>query len=284
MQRARQPLRPKPTDGDAGGPAPFGFFSGSHRLVPMEREPRVFGLRGAAGAFPPNTIPAFEAALAEGADGLAFDVDVTADGLGVVCEDRLLRALTLGPRRVREATFADLREIDVGAGLASAHRGARVPRLDDVVQRFGSETPLLLIAALMDDRMQIERFVEAIEAALARAAGALREVAVAAEHPALLEALAGVGPGLTRLLRVPERCSMLLEIEAARDRIDGVCVPVRTPEAIVRRLDPSLRRVGTDCDTPAAAKRAASRQHDVLLSERPAWLRSRLRAVELGSA
>src|SRR3954470_15527260 len=55
------------------------------------RRPLLLGHRGCRGAFPENTIEAFDHALASGCDGFEFDVRLTSDGKPIVCHDARLQ-------------------------------------------------------------------------------------------------------------------------------------------------------------------------------------------------
>jgi glycerophosphoryl diester phosphodiesterase len=87
-----------------------------------DQRPWVLGHRGARTA-PENTVLAFEHALLAGADGVEFDVRLSADAQVVVAHDATLARIT--QRRVTaavdELTLAQLREVELGqaAKLAS---------------------------------------------------------------------------------------------------------------------------------------------------------------------
>jgi glycerophosphoryl diester phosphodiesterase len=60
-----------------------------------------------------NTIPAFEAAVAAGADMVELDVWPSADGVAAVLHDETLDRLWNVPRRVGELTIAELNELGI---------------------------------------------------------------------------------------------------------------------------------------------------------------------------
>ncbi|HEV2834871.1 MAG TPA: glycerophosphodiester phosphodiesterase [Pyrinomonadaceae bacterium] len=70
------------------------------------REPLIIGHRGASAVAPENTIAAFEAAIAAGADGIEFDVRLSRDGVPVIIHDDNLRR-THGVRSAVNALTAD---------------------------------------------------------------------------------------------------------------------------------------------------------------------------------
>ena len=55
------------------------------------REPLIIGHRGASAVAPENSMAAFEAAIAAGADGIEFDVHLSRDGVPVIIHDETLQ-------------------------------------------------------------------------------------------------------------------------------------------------------------------------------------------------
>ncbi|HEY1877900.1 MAG TPA: glycerophosphodiester phosphodiesterase family protein [Rhizomicrobium sp.] len=108
--------------------------------------------RGGAQLMPENTVAAFAGALARGCDGAELDVQLSRDGVAVVHHDwRLMKDVArkggvwlTGPGpRIKDLTFEELRQFDVGAvrpdsDYALGHpllqpMHATVPALDEVV-------------------------------------------------------------------------------------------------------------------------------------------------------
>lgn len=65
---------------------------------------------------------AFELALDQGADGIEFDVHLSADGVPVVIHDPRLERTTSGWGRVRDYTLGPLRRLDAGSWFNRRHR------------------------------------------------------------------------------------------------------------------------------------------------------------------
>jgi glycerophosphoryl diester phosphodiesterase len=103
----------------------------------------VHGHRGARGMRPENTLPAFEYAIAQGADVLELDTGVTKDGVVVVSHDPLLSApVCTGPKDhapIRELTLAEVKQYDCGGtknpqfAEQQPVAGTRMPTLDEVL-------------------------------------------------------------------------------------------------------------------------------------------------------
>lgn len=72
------------------------------------REPLIIGHRGAPAVALENTLPAFEAAIAAGADGIEFDVRLSSDGVPVIIHDDTLTRTHGVRRRVAELTQEEL--------------------------------------------------------------------------------------------------------------------------------------------------------------------------------
>ena len=94
--------------------------------------------RGASIAAPPNTLAAFEKAIALGADGIEFDVHLSADGVPVVIHDFAVDTTTNGSGRVADLTLAQLKQLDAGVRFNPAFAGERVPTLGEVLEAVGS--------------------------------------------------------------------------------------------------------------------------------------------------
>jgi glycerophosphoryl diester phosphodiesterase len=80
-----------------------------------EAAPLVFAHRGASAALPEHTLPAFQRALQEGADGLECDVRLTRDGHLVCLHDRRLERTSNGRGLVGDYRLEELAELDFGS-------------------------------------------------------------------------------------------------------------------------------------------------------------------------
>jgi glycerophosphoryl diester phosphodiesterase len=100
---------------------------------PEVSRPLVFAHRGASRVAPENTLPAFEAAIRSGADGVELDVQYSSDGHLVVIHDLTLERLTNGIGRVTSQPLATLRALDAGSHFGPEFAGARIPLLGEVL-------------------------------------------------------------------------------------------------------------------------------------------------------
>lgn len=97
----------------------------------------VFGHRGASAYAPMNTLPAFELAVAQGADGVELDTHLSKDGHLIVLHDFTVDHTTDSQGYARDKTLAELRELDAGIKFGEQYRGTHIPTLDEVFEAVG---------------------------------------------------------------------------------------------------------------------------------------------------
>jgi glycerophosphoryl diester phosphodiesterase len=83
---------------------------------------------------PENTLPAFQAAIELGADGVELDVQYSSDGGLVVFHNPNLEATSNGKGRVTAHTLEELRRLDAGSWFDARFAGTRIPILDEVLE------------------------------------------------------------------------------------------------------------------------------------------------------
>ncbi len=110
----------------------------SQKLVGLAADATiVVAHRGDGGSFPENTLPAFRAAIHEGAGVIEFDIRQTQDGILVCIHDEALdrtsdSATVLGREKVRvqDVAFSQLAELDAGGWKDPRFAGTRIPSLE----------------------------------------------------------------------------------------------------------------------------------------------------------
>ncbi len=95
--------------------------------------PILIAHRGAAEDAPENTLAAFKLAWQQGADGIEGDFHFTRDGKIVCIHDADTQRTAGRAGKVAEATFAELRRLDVGSWKGEPWRGARIPTLGEIL-------------------------------------------------------------------------------------------------------------------------------------------------------
>ena len=157
--------------------------------------PTVFAHRGGAALAPENTLVAFDAGLAAGADGIELDVRLSRDGVPVLMHDPTLERTTNGSGPVDERTAADLAALDAGyhfergGGFPFRGRGVGVPTLRDVFERYPN-APMLVELKAADERLA-RAVVE-----LVREAGAAGRVTVGSFQKGALDTVRALDPAI----------------------------------------------------------------------------------------
>lgn len=102
----------------------------------------IWAHRGASADAPENTLPAFAAAVEQGADGIELDLQRTADGELVVIHDETIDRTSDGTGRVVDLTLDELRRCDFSNGMPG-FGGTRIPTLREVFELL-APTPLVI--------------------------------------------------------------------------------------------------------------------------------------------
>ena len=115
--------------------------------------PAVVAHRGASALAPENTLDAVDEAAALGIRWVENDVQRTKDGELVVIHDDSLRRTTdvedvfpdRSPWKVKDFTAAEIAQLDAGSWFGDAFTGARVPTLEEYVERVEHHHQKLLL-------------------------------------------------------------------------------------------------------------------------------------------
>jgi glycerophosphoryl diester phosphodiesterase len=99
----------------------------------------IFAHRGACLVAPENTLPAFQAAIDLGADGVELDVQYSSDGKLVVIHNPTLDDIAPGEGKVTAHTLEELRKYDAGSHFAPEFAGVKIPTLDEVLELLKDE-------------------------------------------------------------------------------------------------------------------------------------------------
>jgi predicted amidohydrolase len=102
--------------------------------------PRVCAHRGFNTVAPENSMPAFGAAVALGAEEIEFDLWQTRDGELVSIHDPTLERVSDGEGLVWEHTYEELLRYDFGSRFSPMFAGLRILRLEDVLRQFSCRT------------------------------------------------------------------------------------------------------------------------------------------------
>ena len=102
--------------------------------------PRVCAHRGFNTIAPENSMPAFGAAIALGADEIEFDLWPTKDGEIVSIHDEYLDRVSDGAGKVHEHTLEELQKLDFGKKFSDKFQGLRIVKFEEILKKFGCHT------------------------------------------------------------------------------------------------------------------------------------------------
>jgi glycerophosphoryl diester phosphodiesterase len=153
--------------------------------------------RGYSSRYPENTLPAFEGAVAAGADMIELDVRLSRDGELVVIHDATIDRTSNGRGRMADLTLAELRRFSYPNAMTAFGR-VPIPTLAEVIDRVGAQVTLNVeIKGRRSGSAGMERLI----AALLRRKGAVDRVIVSAfDRRALVEMKRADGQVRTGLL------------------------------------------------------------------------------------
>ena len=150
------------------GRRPWLYRNGGASVVPFEdvmKYPRLCAHRGFNAVAPENSLPAFGAAVALGAEEIEFDIWSTSDGELVVCHDPTLHRVSNGEGKIYEHTYAELSELDFGIKYGEKFEGLKIPTFEEVLQKFAGRVIMNVHVKIWDENFDdpmIEKIVELV--------------------------------------------------------------------------------------------------------------------------
>lgn len=121
------------------GRRPWKYRPAGSAIVPQDRYmpyPRVCAHRGFHTIAPENSMPAFGAAVAMGADEIEFDLWATTDGEIVSCHDRNLERVSTGEGKIYEHTYEELLNYDFGIKYSEKFKGLKILKFEEILKKF----------------------------------------------------------------------------------------------------------------------------------------------------
>ena len=118
--------------------------------------PRVCAHRGFSTVAPENSMPAFGAAVAMGADEIEFDLWYTKDGEIVSLHDSTLERVSNGEGLVYEHTLEELEALDFGSKFSERFKGLGIVRFEDILKKFACHVIMNIHVKTLDDNYSEE--------------------------------------------------------------------------------------------------------------------------------
>jgi glycerophosphoryl diester phosphodiesterase len=187
--------------------------------------------RGGGATAPENTLPAIDAALAQGFEYVEVDVALTADRHAVLMHDATVDRTTDGSGRISDLTLADVRTLDAGSWFSAEFAGTRVPTLAEFADLLAGTTRRAIVELKGEwDAASLAAVVSEFESR-----GLTRRIALAsfdARTLALAADASRVIPRLLILRQLPDDVVSAAAEAGARGIIASRAAVVRRPEVI----------------------------------------------------
>ncbi len=139
------------------GRNPYQYRSSGPSTVLSERRmpyPRICAHRGFNTVAPENSMPAYGAAVAMGAEEIEFDVWSTKDNVLVSCHDDTLDRVSDGSGKIYEKTYAELLELDFGIKRGEKFSGLKIPTFEEILSKFSGRVIMNIHMKIWDCRME----------------------------------------------------------------------------------------------------------------------------------
>ena len=126
--------------------------------------PRTCAHRGFNTVAPENSLPAFGAAVAMGAEEIEFDLWFTKDGEVVSMHDSSLDRVSNGTGRIWDYTLAELRELDFGVKRGEEFAGLKIPTFEEILAKLSCHCVMNIHLKTGGDRPEyLSKVVELIK-------------------------------------------------------------------------------------------------------------------------
>ena len=244
----------------------------------------IIAHRGASHDAPENTLAAFRLAWEQMADAVELDIHLSKDDKLVVIHDDDTKRTAGVARKVRNQTFDQLRKLDLGRWKGKEWIAEKIPTLDEVLSMVPEGKRLFV--EFKSGRAAIPEFQAAIERSGKKPH---RIVAIGFSEPTM-KAVKAALPELevcwiSKFKRNWNTGQWFPTAEqlinaAQKAGLDGVDLDARGPVdvGLVKKLKVAKLAVYVwTVDSPIQARRLAEAGVDGITTNRPGWLRDKLK-------
>jgi len=118
--------------------------------------PRICAHRGFNTIAPENSMPAFGAAVAMGAEEIEFDLWVTKDSEIVSCHDSTLDRVSTGTGKIYDYTYEELLAFDFGVKYNEKFKGMKVLKFEEILKKFACHTIMNIHLKTIDNQCEYD--------------------------------------------------------------------------------------------------------------------------------
>ncbi len=147
------------------GRRPWLYRNGGASVVPFDDKmpyPRLCAHRGFSAALPENTMPAFGAAVALGAEEIEFDLWSTSDGVLVSCHDATLERVSNGEGKIYEHTYRELLSLDFGSKHGERLAGLKIASFEEILRKFAGRVIMNIHVKIWDANFERDMLPEIV--------------------------------------------------------------------------------------------------------------------------
>ncbi len=204
--------------------------------------PRICAHRGFNTVAPENSLPAFGAAVALGAEEIEFDLWETKDGEIVSIHDAGLERVSNGTGYVWEHTLAELETYDFGSKAGPEYEGLPIVRFEEILEKFSCRTVMNIhVKAVDDERPLPEAYLEKM-IRLIRKYDAQKHCYFMSGNPAVLRQLGALAPDIPRCAGADEDphrdlVEKALACDCTKIQLFSPHFPSNPPEFVKEQID-----------------------------------------------
>jgi len=139
------------------GRRPWLYRNGGASVVLFDdvmKYPRLCAHRGFNSVAPENSMPAFGAAVALGAEEIEFDLWSTKDGVLVSCHDSTLDRVSNGSGKIYEHTYEELLQLDFGVKYGEKFKGLQISTFEEILQKFAGRVIMNIHVKIWDSNFE----------------------------------------------------------------------------------------------------------------------------------
>ena len=190
------------------GRRPWQYRPAGSAMIPGDEwlgYPRLCAHRGFSTIAPENSLPAFGAAVALGAEEIEFDLWYTRDGQIVSLHDATLDRVSNGTGLVYEKTLAQLQQLDFGSVHGPRFAGMKVLTFEQILKKFAGQVVMNVHIKTVDDDTPYDEAIFRKIVALIDQYDCRKHVYFMTGNDSLLELAGRIAPDIPRCCGEHER-------------------------------------------------------------------------------
>ncbi len=255
------------------------------RSETLPKRPWIVAHRGARAEAPENTAAAFERAIACGADGVEFDVQMSRDGALVLFHDRTLKKISGSRRCVADLTRETLGRLDAGAWFSHGFAGERIAGFRQTVKMLAGRTRMLVeIKVFKSDRRsrRSEQLTEKVLQILDGPDGRQHRhtIRILSFDPDVIRHASKIAPQHRYVLDLTRADAKRIQYAPSGllDRLGGLGIPCSriTSDLVDWAHGRQMEVFAYTCNDAATLKRLLAAGTDGILTDDPCWLAEEL--------